>query len=559
MIPILESGRWRLVCVLVANGLGQAWAAIALALLVERSFADLGAGPPSALLVIGLLVAFTVVIGAGSWLRARERIDAEQLGQGYVHAVRLQLFDHLVAMSPRTVGGRSTGSTALRFVGDLSAVRRWISLGLARLAVAVTMIVATLTALWSIEPLLALVTAGSAAVAGGGAVLVGPGLRSADREARRRRSGLAGRITELIGSVGVVQANGAVPRERRRVVRRSKAVRDAMVGRARHLGRLGALAEGSGSFAIGALLIGALVAGLDGPAVAAGMTVLGTLVPHLRGLARVQEYRQGALVAGDAIERFLARPTRSASVGDHRALPPGAGRLDLVGLGHGAALVDVTASAEPGTTVAIVGPNGAGKSTLFALVAGLLDPDTGRVALDGVDPATFHPSDLRRAVGLAGPDFPLLRGSIRRNLTYRVPDAGDDEVAEVIDRCGLDELVAGLPDGLETRIAEGGANLSAGQRQRLLLARAVLGHPRLLLLDEADANLDHRTTQVVERLVAERTGTTLLISHDPRRLTVADQVWSLDRGRLVEVGRPEELLRRDGPTARLFASSLESC
>jgi ABC-type bacteriocin/lantibiotic exporter with double-glycine peptidase domain len=135
---------------------------------------------------------------------------------------------------------------------------------------------------------------------------------------------------------------------------------------------------------------------------------------------------------------------------------------------------------------------------------------------------------------MAGPDLPLLRGSVRRNLTYRAPDAPEHEIEDLIKACGLEELIRTLPDGLDTRIAEGGFNLSAGQRQRLLLARAVLGEPRLLLLDEADANLDQRTIEVMEQLLARRTGTTLLITHDPNRLATVDRVWQLNEGRLVE-------------------------
>ncbi len=553
MTPILAGGRWRLVCRLVANGLGQAWAALALALVVQRTFTQIAAGTsPSVPAAAGLVVGFALSIGASAWLRARERVDAEQLGQGYVHDLRLQLFDHLTALSPRAVSDRSTGGTALRFVGDLSAVRRWVSLGLARLAVAATMIAATLLALWSIEPLLAVVTALATGVAGGGALIVGPGLRAADREARRRRARLAGRITEAVASVGVIQANGAVPRERGRLVRGSDGLRGAMVGRARHLGRLGAIGDGSGTAALAALLLGAMVAGVDGPSVAAGMTVLGLLVPHLRGLTRIQEYRQGASVAAEAIERFLDRPVRAAAVAAKRPLPAGPGRLELIDVRFGDTLLGLTAVADPGRTIALVGPNGAGKSTLFSLVAGLLEPDRGRIRLDGFDPSALDPIDLRRAVGIAGPDLPLLRGSVRRNLTYRVPGATDADVADLLDRCDLAELVASLSRGLDTRLAEGGANLSAGQRQRLLLARAALGAPRLLLLDEAEANLDVRTTEVVDRLLAERDGTTIVITHDERRVAGADEVWLLDGGVIAEAGPPADLLAGGSQTARLF-------
>ncbi len=185
-------------------------------------------------------------------------------------------------------------------------------------------------------------------------------------------------------------------------------------------------------------------------------------------------------------------------------------------------------------------PNGAGKSTLLDVVAGLLPPDSGGELLDGVDLATVTPASRHTAIGMVSPDLPLLRGTIWRNLTYRCPRAEPDEVARVISLTGLDSILDQLPDGVRTRVGEDGAGLSSGQLQRLALARALLGGPRLLLLDEPDANLDPTTAKVVDQVVSRFPGTVLMVTHRPERLLAADVVWRLERGRLVEVGRPAD-------------------
>lgn len=550
---IVAEGRWRLLALLVANGVGQAIAAIVAALAVERAFSLLTAAarPPATVASTGAVLVGAGIVTAG--LRSRERVDAERLGQGYVHRVRLGLFARLTAMSPRSVQARSQGGTALRFVGDLNALRRWVSLGLARLVVAGTTAVGALVALAVLEPVLA-AGAAVAVIGGGVATLVqGRGVRDADRQARRRRARVAANVTETIGSVGVVQVNGAVDRERRRVRRQSRKLREAMVDRAGHLGRLQATTELAASLAAASVVMTGLVAGVGAPRVAAATTLVSLLVPQLRDLGRVQEYWHGGHVAREAIGRFLLRPTMltdPSAVG--AVLPSGGGRLVLDGVEVDGSLRGVSAVAEPGTVIAVVGPNGAGKTTLLAVLARLLDPSGGRVLLDGVDLADLPIDEVRRAIGAVGPDLPLRRGSVARNLRYRVPDASDAEVAAVLDRCDLADVLNELPDGLATRVAEGGAGLSSGQRQRLLLARAVLGDPRLLLLDEADANLDGLTASVVDRVLASHLGTALVVTHRRERVASADLVWHVVGGDLVEVGPPTDVLRGDGPTARLF-------
>jgi ABC-type multidrug transport system fused ATPase/permease subunit len=185
--------------------------------------------------------------------------------------------------------------------------------------------------------------------------------------------------------------------------------------------------------------------------------------------------------------------------------------------------------AEAGQRIGLVGPNGAGKSTLLALAARLFDPDEGRILIDGQDIAKCSLHSLRVNIGMAGPDLPLLRGSLERNLKYRLPQASKQQLDEVYRLCGIDEMIASLPQGLRTRITDGGKNLSAGQCARISLARALLGAPPILLLDEADANLDKDAASLIEQLLQNYAGTILMVSHRHPRLKQMDQVWPLTK------------------------------
>ncbi|MEE8601642.1 ABC transporter ATP-binding protein [Euzebya tangerina] len=550
MIPLFRDRRGVTFVLLIANGFGQALSAIVAAFAVEHAFTRFGQ-PNSAGDIASVAGVLAGAAALSAILRARERVDAERLGQSYVHELRMHLFRRLTAMSPRAVSRRSQGSTALRFVGDLSAVRKWVSLGLSRLAVATTMIVGTLAALSVVDPLLATATGAAALLGGIGAIVQGPSLREADRRARRQRSKLAGTVTETIGAVGVVQSSNAVNRERRRVGKRSRRLRSAMIDRARRLGRLTAIAEATGSAATALLLLAALHFRIPAPEVAAGMTVVGLLVPQLRGLARVQEYRQRQQVAVDAIQRFLDRPAMLTEPEEPISLPQGPGRIRLVAASHGV-VREVTATAEPGRTVAVVGPNGAGKSTLLAMIGRLVDLDAGRVLFEDVDLAEVSLADVRAAVGMAGPDLPLMKGSLRRNLTYRDKDVDDAVLQRTIERCGLGPLIEELDGGLDFRISEGGANLSSGQRQRIMLGRAILTAPRVLLLDEADANLDSATADLIDAVLTPHIGPALIITHRLERAMAADDLWHLADGRLVEQGPPDQLLKPGTATAALF-------
>lgn len=540
-LPAVLSGKRRLRFVyLVANGFGQAATAVATALLVKHGFDTLvssrAAMSWATAALFGGGLAASIVVSA--WLRWRGHVDAEQLGQSYIHAVRMTLFRHVSAIGAGGARQISRGAIMLRFVGDLNALRQWVSLGLARLTVSGLAVVLAIAALGFVEPVVATAVAVAVAAAAGLALGIGPRLRLETRETRRRRGRLAAMLNDRVAHIGVVEAFGQEAAEAKRFSRLSQRLRWALIGRARVIGLLRALSEASGSFAGAcALFVGAVEVsmGQASPgAVVAAMVVAGLLAPRLQDLGRVYEYWNGALIAREKQERLLSLQAvgRRVRRGEGEPLGEGPGRIALENVTFADVLRNVSASIEAGERVAIVGPNGAGKSTLLRLIAGILEPDRGAVRLDGQDVCDTRWADLRKAFAIVSPDLPLLRGSLRFNLTYGADNPSEDEIAAVASRVGLDGLITAFPNGLKTRVSENGEGLSTGERARVALARALLARPRVLLLDEADANLDQGSGALLDRVLQLFGGTVIFVTHDPERAAAADRVLRLADGTL---------------------------
>jgi ATP-binding cassette subfamily B protein len=231
--------------------------------------------------------------------------------------------------------------------------------------------------------------------------------------------------------------------------------------------------------------------------------------------------------------------------------------FDQVSFQHAArsqGLQDISFTAEPGTTTALVGPSGSGKTTIVRLALRLIDPQAGRVLIDGADLRVVRQEALRRAVALVPQDVALFNDTLRANIAFGRPDASEAEIWAAAEAAELARFIRGLPYQMETRVGERGLKLSGGERQRVGLARALLADPRLLVLDEATSALDGRTEAAIQATLRKvRQGrTTLVIAHRLSTIVDADQILVLRRGRIVERGRHEDLVARAGEYAALW-------
>lgn len=246
-------------------------------------------------------------------------------------------------------------------------------------------------------------------------------------------------------------------------------------------------------------------------------------------------------------------------------LPPGPGKVEFRDVHFGytperEVLKGLNITLAPGKTTALAGPSGAGKTTTADLLLKLFEPTSGQILIDDHSISLTGPAPVRRAIGVVATDGAVFRGSLADNIRYKRPNATDQEVLQAAQAAGLTRLLERLPDGLKTEIGENGIGLSVGERQRLQIARILADKPRLLVLDEATANLDYATELEVKHSLLQLTPrpTTLVIAHRYSMIKEADYVYILDAGRVVEEGTPAHLLTTGGWFAQLAQQSAQT-
>ena len=265
----------------------------------------------------------------------------------------------------------------------------------------------------------------------------------------------------------------------------------------------------------------------------------------------------------DVVRERDALRTEAASLLAHigRVL---SGRIALDGVSFGyrddaMVLHDVTVRIEPGTVTALVGPSGAGKSSFLRLLCRLDDPQRGEVMFDGVPARAIALPDLRRQIAVVWQDVALVNGTLLTNLTLGVRDPAPEDISAVVRVCRLEQMVASLPQGLETPVAEWGATLSGGQRQRVAIARALLRRAPVLLLDEATSNIDAETevALLADAFAYARGRTIVMVSHRLAVAALADTICVVEHGRLLATGAHNDLLARSERYRELYEAATD--
>ncbi len=529
----LPAGFWRhnrrFVLLLIFNGMVRALTVTAIFHAVRQAVSGLQQAetPISSTLWIMLALA-GVLLGA----RMHERYTAERMSQNYINRLRRRLLTRLMRVSIRDVNSIPSGALAARLGGDLSSLRRWLSLGISRLIVNSILLLVCIGVISSIN-----VTAGaiSALVVISLTLIslrLGERLRTVLKAVRSTRIRIQSLLVERIGEMAMIRVMGQEGREIRKINRLGKKLEQKASAQGLILGGLRGLGEAGGIlliitvfavFRFSAQKMGAADA-------AAVISLVMFMSGPIRELGRVQEYYRGASISLNKLSELfnMRRITRGASRYIDTQTDPGA--IEFRKVSCAPAVKSFSAKVAAGERVAVIGRNGSGKSTLMQLAVGLLKPDTGVVRLGGINPRRLSPAARSKIIGVSGSGFGLLRGSLDSNLTYRRPETAENELQQAVTKFELDQLVTKFGRDRKNHIQQSARNISAGERARIGLIRATLGAPEVLILDEPESNLDAEGLEMLHELLATWPGTVFLITHQPSLINLCQQVWNMNSG-----------------------------
>ncbi len=506
-----------------------------------------------------------LVTTVGEWLtnRARVRIMA-YVGTKIVANMRSELFRHLHRLTLNFYSNYSVGRLMSRLIGDVGVLQDFVTWSITGLFRSVFNLVGIVIAMLLLSWQLALV---AFAVMPLMLILTNywrDRVRQAYRATRQRLALINGYLNESISGIRVTKSFTRETINFQHFDDLNQSFFDANV----QATRLAAIFFPGVDF-IGSMAT-ALVIGVGGWLVMGDALTAGTLVAFvlyverffdpIRELAQRYNTFQATMAASERIFELLDLEPDLVDDPEAVSLPPVRGEVVFENVSFAytrdgrSVLHNIDLHAKPGERIALVGETGAGKSTIIRLLSRFYDVTGGRLTIDGYDIRKVTSDSLRQQLGIVLQDTFLFTGSVADNIRYGRLEATDEEVMAASKAVGAHEFISRLPDGYDSEVGENGSNLSAGQRQLISFARALLADPRILILDEATSSVDTATERIIQQaldtLMEERTS--FVIAHRLSTIINADQIIVLDHGRIIEQGTHEELLSRRGRYFNLY-------
>ncbi len=486
-----------------------------------------------------------------------------KVGQSLLAGLRQQVFEKLQSLSLQYMESKQAGDLMSRLVNDIDALNSFFSQSLVQIVGALFALLGIAGAMLLMDWKLGLAVLGMVPVLLIVTNLFSRWARAAFRRTRETIGDVTAGLEEELGGVKVAQAFNRTGENVRRFAQRNAANRDANVS------ATAVTSAFTPAMDVLSTLDLALVAGLGGALAVSGAITIGTVVAFLQyvqnffrpiqTVAQMWTLAQSALAAA---ERIFGLLDVQAQVQDKPDAIPAGKIAGMVQFEHvwfaykdeEPVLRDVSFTAEPGQTVALVGPTGAGKTTMVSLIARFYDVTEGSIRMDGRDVRDLEQRSLRRQMGIVTQEPFLFSGTLMENIRYGRLEASDEEVLEAARIANADDFIQRLPDGYNTEVGERGKLLSLGQRQLIAIARAVLANPRILIMDEATASVDTRTEVLIQRALQKllKGRTSFVIAHRLSTIRNANLVLVIDDGRIVECGTHQSLLEQAGLYADLY-------
>jgi len=484
-------------------------------------------------------------------------------GQLVMKRLRLRLFHHTIHQSLSFLGNQAVGRLVTRVTNDVETINEFFSSVLAQMARNLSLMVAVIVTMYSLNPRLATIIVGTMIPVIAVTELFRRRARDAYRRVRHAVSAVNAYLSEYISGMSVVQLFVQQGRSRRDFAERAKTLLTA------HLGEMYVfavfrpvvdfLATLSTAFVIffGARLLGMELVSIG--VLIAFTNLIRRFYMPVMNISEQFTILQSAMAGSERVFELLDEDHRIPDTGTHEVdRDRVAGQLSFRRVAFSykenePVIRDLSLEVKPGEMVAIVGYTGAGKTTIINLVTRLWDVDSGSISLDGIDIREIPLRDLRGAIQQIQQDVFLFDETIRNNLTLGL-DLSDEQIWNACETVQVADYIRGLEKGLDTRLHERGANLSGGQRQLLAFARVLLHDPPVLILDEATSSIDSETEQKLQHAVEAVTGgrTSLVVAHRLSTIQDADRIVVMSHGRIVEVGDHAKLLAEGGLYATLY-------